>query len=150
MLVCVPCYLMIFCCMFRSLIVLCIFVMARVGGFCVVCWFVVWLSLFLCFVYCFGNVWDLVLVFGFWALALFDFGFGCVCCVCCYLVVVFCLLIVRTWTCGWFGVLVIVADFALDLMVWFGVIWVWVVRTMWICGWVVFGCIVGCVLPALY
>lgn len=61
--------------MFRSLIVLCIFVMARVGGFCVVCWFVVWLSLFLCFVYCFGDVWDLVLVFGFWALALFDFGF---------------------------------------------------------------------------
>lgn len=81
-------------------------------------------------------------MFGFWALALFDFGFGCVCCVCCYLVVVFCLLIVRTWACDWFGVLVIVADFALDLMVWFGVIWVWVVRSMWICGWVVFGCIV--------
>lgn len=66
MLVWVPCYLMIFCCMFRSLIVLCIFVMARVGGFCVVCWFVVWLSLF-CVLF------TVLVMFGIWFWCL---GFG--------------------------------------------------------------------------
>lgn len=52
---------MIFCCMFRSLIVLCIFVMARVGGF------VLFVGLL------FGCLYFCVL---FTVLVMFGFGFG--------------------------------------------------------------------------